>query len=127
MKQLALLTAVAAFAAGCAPNAQPVPHADIYGGPVAGHAAVDEFFPEPWLNAKAHCIANRESNEYPTSDNGTHHGLFQLADQFLGSLLSAAQTLRELPFWWSARENALAARIIYNQSGWAPWAGAGGC
>lgn len=137
---LALLVALSACGLGVeqAPPryrpAQPVyvlnnldfpPPIDIYGGPASGHAAIDEFFPEPALNATAHCIANRESHEYPTSDSGYAHGLMQLDNNKWGALLAAAQTLHQWPWWWSSRQNALAARIVYSQSGWGPWRGPG--
>lgn len=122
IKVATLVLAIGLLGAAC--NLQPAPSSQVYGGPAVGRAAVDEFFPEPSVNGCAHRIAERESHHYPTSDNGNHHGIFQLMDGYWGSLWAAAYTLNEIPNWHSARQNALAARIIFNQSGWGPW---GGC
>jgi hypothetical protein len=124
---LCLVAIALLVCSACGLEAQPAPQLDVYGGRPVGYAAVDEFFANagPFTLSTAHCIAERESHHIPTSDNGTHHGLFQLANQFIGSLNAAAQTLGQVPNWHSARQNALAARIIYNQSGWRPWGG--GC
>ena len=57
--------------------------------------SVDQAFARfgPRVVACAHGVANRESGHWPYSDNGTHHGTFQLGQGFWGSIVAAASTL----------------------------------
>lgn len=65
-------------------------------------------------------IVWRESRNDPTARNGQHVGCFQIATSVHAALLArlkftAADMARALP-------NALVARILYLEAGFAPWA-----
>lgn len=65
----------------------------------------------------AYQIAQRESGHLPWSDNGSHHGIFQLHDGFAGSIRLAAAQLRRAPNFHDPRQNARAAAWGFQSAG----------
>lgn len=65
---------------------------------------------------RALSVALCESRYGPTSNNGTHWGLFELADFWFPTF--------GVPFerWSDPVTNATMARWIYERDGWSPWA-----
>lgn len=74
----------------------------------------------------ANRIVDRESGHWPFSDNGSHHGIFQLHDGFWGSIKAAASQLGRDPNWYDPRQNSRAAMWAFEAHGRsfrANWAG----
>lgn len=65
----------------------------------------------------AYQISQRESGHYPWSDNGSHHGIFQLHNGFWGSVTVAAAQLGRRPTWYDPRINARVATWAFERAG----------
>lgn len=101
--------------AACGPPTEPgfaFTHDDSY-------AAIQTAFGQygPGIVDCANRIADVESGHWPYSDNGSHHGLFQLHDGFWGSIVSAAESIGWPASWYNPYENALAASYAFAQHG----------
>lgn len=134
---VAVALAVLIVAAGCRVqpdgSLQPYSHADTW-------AAVDRFWPEPWLKPKVTCIINRESGGDPYAGLGKHkyHGAGQIDSTNAGYLGSARQAAAELgqPGYYSLFDpyvNVRVMRMIFDRRAalgldpWSQWSTAGGC
>lgn len=98
--------------------------------------AVNQFFPEWWLNGTAHCIARKESNWWPYSRNGRYEGFMQLDSTnpgYRSSMVQAAAVQGRVASFFDPFVSAQVARIIFDVrvskglDGWAPWSTAGAC
>lgn len=122
----ALAVVLAALGAACGPSAGPSPsNGKWYQW---SRDAIDVEFARygPHVVDCAHRIADRESGHWPFSDNGDHHGIFQLHDGFWGSIKSAAAQLGRDPNWYDPRQNSRAAMWAFEAHGRsfrANWAG----
>lgn len=130
-KLLALVAALAIVGVACGPTPAPAPApapAPTGVGPGGdklvfdysdSYAAIDWWF-APYgahVVSCAHRIAARESGHYPRSDNGTHHGIFQLHNGFWNSIVAAATGIGHRPNWYDPWQNAWAARAAYASRG----------
>lgn len=116
----ALLALGAATFAACTPAPQPFSGAWSYDD---SRIAVDQSFPEPWLNGTAHCIVERESHYDPNARNGQYRGIFQLGANYDGTL-----SVTNDGNVWNPYTNAQAARAVLDARGnWSAWSTAGGC
>jgi len=119
--------------AACGPNLGPAPPvaATPPAGPVNGvswsyqdtYDAINWYFGPYGQHAVdcANLYDNRESGHWPYSDNGTHHGTFQLGQGFWGSIVAHAVALGRVPSWYDPWLNAAAAADAYGTSGWSAW------
>lgn len=75
------------------------------------YQAISLYFGPYGANAVrcANGIVDRESGHWPYSDNGTHHGIFQLHQGFWGSIRAIAAARRETPDFHNPYQSAWAA------------------
>lgn len=83
------------------------------------HAAIHAEF-DRFGGRAVYCamyIAQHESGHWPFSDNGSHHGIFQLSDSKWFAVQAAARELGRKPNWYDPRQNARVAMWLYEGSG----------
>lgn len=82
--------------------------------------AVNIYFGQfgPHIVDCANRILDRESNHWPYSDNGTHHGTWQLHNGFWNSIQGSAAARGEVPDWYNPYQNTNAAGIAFVTHGY---------